>query len=455
MMAGKGYIIMLNKADFSPTNLSPAQFLVLGYFIVISIGTFLLTLPKASTTGGSIGFLTALFTATSATCVTGLIVVNTSTAFTVFGQVVIMVLIQIGGLGIMTMSTLIALILGKKISLKERILIQEDLNQFKISGLLRLIQYVIALTLTIQGIGAVLLFIRLRYDYSIIRSLYFSVFHAVSAFNNAGFDLFGTSLEGYFGDPIINLTVIALIVLGGLGFAVIVELLGWEGKKKFSLQTKLVLTVTGLLTVVSFVIIFVLETGNINTIADASIGEKIISSFFLSITPRTAGFNTIPTGALRSTTLFFIVIAMFIGASPGSTGGGIKTTTFGLIIVTAFNKIRNKKDIEFYERRVDYEIVFKALTIILLALGIVLLMTFILTITEDGQFLEILFEVVSAFGTVGLSTGITGDLSSIGRVLIIITMFLGRVGPLTLALALGQKVRHGKYRYPQEKIMVG
>ncbi len=446
---------MLNKANFSPTKLSPAQFLVLGYLFVITIGTFLLMLPQASTTRGSIGFLTALFTATSATCVTGLIVVNTSTAFTVFGQVVIMALIQVGGLGIMTMSTLIALILGKKISLKERILIQEDLNQFKISGLLRLIQYVIALTLTIQGIGAIFLFIRLRYDYSIFRSIYFSIFHAISAFNNAGFDLFGTSLEGYFGDPIINLTIISLIVLGGLGFAVIVELLGWEGKKKFSLQTKLVLTVTGLLTIVSFAIIFVLETGNLNTIADASLGDKIISSFFLSITPRTAGFNTIPTGSLRSTTLFFIVIAMFIGASPGSTGGGIKTTTFGLIVVTAFNKIKNKKDIEFYKRRVDYEVVFKALTIILLALIIVLLMTFILTITEDGQFLEILFEVVSAFGTVGLSTGITGELTSIGRVLIIITMFLGRVGPLTLALALGQKVKHGKYRYPEEKIMVG
>jgi len=446
---------MLNKANFSPTKLSPAQFLVLGYLFVITIGTFLLMLPQASTTRGSIGFLTALFTATSATCVTGLIVVNTSTAFTVFGQVVIMALIQVGGLGIMTMSTLIALILGKKISLKERILIQEDLNQFKISGLLRLIQYVIALTLTIQGIGAIFLFIRLRYDYSIFRSIYFSIFHAISAFNNAGFDLFGTSLEGYFGDPIINLTIISLIVLGGLGFAVIVELLGWEGKKKFSLQTKLVLTVTGLLTIVSFAIIFVLETGNLNTIADASLGDKIISSFFLSITPRTAGFNTIPTGSLRSTTLFFIVIAMFIGASPGSTGGGIKTTTFGLIVVTAFNKIKNKKDIEFYKRRVDYEVVFKALTIILLALMIVLLMTFILTITEDGQFLEILFEVVSAFGTVGLSTGITGELTSIGRVLIIITMFLGRVGPLTLALALGQKVKHGKYRYPEEKIMVG
>ncbi len=446
---------MLNKADFSPTKLSPAQFLVFGYFVVITIGTFLLMLPQASTTPGSIGFLTSLFTATSATCVTGLIVVNTSTAFTVFGQVVIMFLIQIGGLGIMTMSTLIALILGKKISLKERILIQEDLNQFKISGLLRLIQYVIALTLTIQGIGAIFLFIRLRYDYSIFRSIYFSIFHAVSAFNNAGFDLFGNSLEGYFGDPIINLTIIALIVLGGIGFAVIVELLGWEGKKKISLQTKLVLTVTGILTVLSFVIIFVLETGNINTIADANIGEKILSSFFLSITPRTAGFNTIPTSSLRSTTLFFIVIAMFIGASPGSTGGGIKTTTFGLIIITSFNKIRNKKDIEFYERRIDYEIIFKALTIILLALGIVLLMTFLLTITEDGEFLEILFEVVSAFGTVGLSTGVTAELSSIGRVLIIITMFFGRVGPLTLALALGQKVKHGKYRYPKEKIMVG
>ncbi|MFN2363042.1 MAG: TrkH family potassium uptake protein, partial [Halarsenatibacteraceae bacterium] len=312
-----------------------------------------------------------------------------------------------------------------------------------------------ALTLAIQGIGAILLFIRLRYDYSIFRSIYFSIFHAVSAFNNAGFDLFGNSLESYFGDPIISLTIAALIILGGIGFAVIVELLGWEGKRKFSLQTKLVLTVTGILTLVSFIIIFVLETGNLNTIAEANIGEKIISSFFLSITPRTAGFNTIPTGALKSTTLFFIVIAMFIGASPGSTGGGIKTTTFGIIIVTAFNKIRNKKDIEFYERRIDYEIIFKALTIILLSLAIVLLMTFLLTITEDGQFLEILFEVVSAFGTVGLSTGITGELSSIGRVLIIITMFLGGVGPLTLALALGQKSRHGKYRYPKEKIMVG
>ncbi|MGM0420396.1 MAG: TrkH family potassium uptake protein [Bacillota bacterium] len=446
---------MLNNPDFSPTELSPAQFLVFGYLTVILTGTLLLMLPQATTASGSAGFLTALFTSTSATCVTGLIVVNTSTAFTVFGQVVIMALIQIGGLGIMTMSTLIALILGRKISLKERLLIQEDLNQFQLSGLLRLIQAVLALTFTVELIGAILLFIRLRLDFSLLRAVYFSVFHSISAFNNAGFDLFGNSLENYVGSPIINLTVISLIVLGGLGFAVIVEVLKWNKKRKFSLQTKLVLTVTGLLGLISFILIFILESGNVDTMANLNFLEKTLSSLFLAITPRTAGFNTIPTSALKSTTLFFVIIAMFIGASPGSTGGGIKTTTFGLVIVTVYNKIRNKKDIEFFKRRVDYEIIFKALTIITLSLGIVLFMTLVLTITENKEFLDILFEVVSAFGTVGLSTGVTSELSSIGRILITITMFLGRVGPLTMALALGEKAKHPKYRYPEEKVMIG
>lgn len=446
---------MLNNPDFSPTELSPAQFLVFGYLIVILTGTFLLMLPQATTASGSAGFLTALFTSTSATCVTGLIVVNTSTAFTVFGQVVIMALIQIGGLGIMTMSTLIALILGRKISLKERLLIQEDLNQFQLSGLLRLIQAVLALTFSVELIGAILLFIRLRLDFSLLRAVYLSVFHSISAFNNAGFDLFGNSLENYVGSPIINLTVISLIVLGGLGFAVIVEVLKWKEKRKFSLQTKLVLTVTGLLGLISFILIFILESGNVDTMANLTFLEKTLSSLFLAITPRTAGFNTISTSALKSTTLFFVIIAMFIGASPGSTGGGIKTTTFGLVIVTVYNKIRNKKDIEFFKRRVDYEIIFKALTIITLSLGIVLFMTLVLTITENKEFLDILFEVVSAFGTVGLSTGVTSELSSIGRILITITMFLGRVGPLTMALALGEKAKHAKYRYPEEKVMIG
>ncbi len=435
--------------------LSSAQILVVGYFIVISVGTILLMLPMATTAKGSIGFTDALFTATSATCVTGLIVVNTAAAFTIFGQLVLLVLIQTGGLGLMTMSTVAALILGRKISLKERLLIKDDLDHMKISGLVRLVKYVLSFTLVIEGIGAFLLFLRLNWDYSFWKAVYYSIFHSISAFNNAGIDVFGDSLEGFTGDIVVNFVVMFLVILGGLGFAVMVELYNEKKFKKYTLQTKIVLLFTLLLILTSFLFFFFLEYSNEATLGNLPFGEKVLASLFLSVTPRTAGFNTVPTGQLNSYTLFLVIILMFIGASPGSTGGGIKTTTFAVLILTAWNLIRGKYDIEVFNRRLGKEIALKAIVIVILAFSIVIIVTMILSITEGKKFLHILFETVSALGTVGLSTGITSTLSVIGKFLIAFTMFVGRVGPLTLAVALAERQRQGVYHYPKEDIMVG
>jgi trk system potassium uptake protein TrkH len=435
--------------------MSTAQILVSGYFVIIVTGTLLLMLPAATTQAGNMSFLNALFTATSATCVTGLIVVNTASAFTVFGQIVIMVLIQIGGLGIMTMSTLVAFIIGKKITLKERLIIQEDLNQFKISGLVRLVRYVIGFTLLFEGIGALIMFIRLLGDYDVVGALYMAVFHAVSAFNNAGFDLFGNSLEGFTGDITINFVVMILIIIGGIGFGVITEISNFNKFKHLSLQTKIVILISVFLIIFGMVVIFGFEYTNPETMGNLSFGDKMLSSLFLSVTPRTAGFNTVPTGSLRNSTLFFVIVLMFIGASPGSTGGGIKTTTFGVMAVTLWNLMIGKKDMEIFNRQLEKEVIYKAISITMLSAGLVILVTLILSITEQGAFIDILFETVSAFGTVGLSTGVTPTLSKIGRSLIIFTMFAGRVGPLTFAVAFAERERKGIYHYPSEDVMVG
>jgi trk system potassium uptake protein TrkH len=351
------------------------------------------------------------------------------------------------------MSTLFAFIIGKKISLKERLIIQEDLNQYQISGMVRLVQYLLGFTFAIEGTAAVILFFRLVEDYPAGRAIYLAIFHAVSAFNNAGFDLFGNSLENFTGDITINFVIMALIILGGIGFGVMVEAYNRVRFKKSTLQTKIVLVITLALLIFGFIVFFVLEYDN--TLAGLPLLDKTLGAMFLSVTPRTAGFNTVATGALKQSSLFIIIILMFIGASPGSTGGGIKTTTFGVMLVTLKNMITGKEDMEVYNRRFEKKIVYEAFTITMLAAGLVVLVTTLLLVIEDFQFIDVLFETVSAFGTVGLSTGITGQLSDISRVLITITMFAGRVGPLTLALAFGERVRKGKYHYPTEKVMVG
>ncbi len=448
----------MNRIEFRISELNSAQILALGYFIVIITGTILLMLPIATPGSQSLNFVDALFTATSATCVTGLIVVNTAAAFSVFGQLVILVLIQIGGLGIMTMSTMAGLLIGRRISYKERLIIQDDLQEFSISNVVHLVKYVISFTAIIQGIGALLIFLRLIFKYDFLKSFYFSVFHAVSAFNNAGFDIFGNSLENFTDDILINFVIMGLIILGGLGFVVLVEMYNTKSLKKLrniSLQTKIVLVLSFVLLVSGFFMILLLEFDNPATMGELSAGNKMLSSLFLSVTPRTAGFNTVPTGDLKIATLFFVIILMYIGASPGSTGGGIKTTTFGVMVMSTWNLVKGKNRVEIYKREVDLEIIEKAFAIALLSIFLVLIVTMILVVNEDMPFIEVMFETVSAFGTVGLSTGVTPNLSNLGRLLITVTMFAGRVGPLTLALAFAKRRQKGIYHYPREDIMVG
>lgn len=441
--------------------LTPPQILVLGFAAIIFLGAGLLTLPFASATGHSIAFIDALFTATSATCVTGLVVVDTGSVYTMFGQIVIVSLIQIGGLGFMTMSTLIAFAFRKKITLKERLVLQEAFNQGSMEGIVRLIRKVIIYSLSIEAIAAVIFTIRWTFDLGFTKALYFGIWHAISMFNNAGFDLFGTvdapfvSFTGYVDDFVVNFVAMALIVLGGIGFIVMSDLMDYNTKKKLSLHSKVVLSMTGFLIVFGAIIIFIFEYTNIRTMGSLDLGGKILASFFQSVAPRTAGPNTVDIGALRQASQFFIVILMFIGASPGSTGGGIKTTTFTILISAIVTMIRGKEDIVIFRYRLAKDRILKAITLTMMALFLVIIVTMLLSTTEDSQFLKILFEVTSAFGTVGLTMGLTPELTTFGKILISLTMFAGRLGPITLAYALQPKQEKELFRYPEGKITIG
>jgi len=441
---------------FQARKVSPPKILVGGFAALILIGAILLSLP-ISTHTGRISFLDALFTSTSAVCVTGLVVVDSGTYFTRFGQTVIMFLIQIGGLGIMTAATLVYILLGKKITLRERLVIQEAMNQISQQDLIRLVYRVVLLTLAIQAIGALFLSTRFIPQYGLWTGLFYAAFHAVSAFCNAGFDLIGgfASLTPYAHDPVILLTVAGLFIIGGLGFAVIMEVHQKRRFVRYTLHTKIVLLVTGLLLVLPTVIIFALEYSNPATLGQLSLSNKVINAFFTAATPRTAGFNSVPTDGLFPYTLFFIVGLMFIGASPASTGGGIKTTTFGALVVAVISTIRGREHPLLYKKQIPVEILRRALSITMISFLLVFSATFALLITEGGSLLDMLFEVVSAFGTVGLSTGVTPELSPVGRMIIIIVMFAGRVGPLTLVFSLAKRMQKAPVKYPEERIMIG
>ncbi|PKM83831.1 MAG: Trk family potassium uptake protein [Firmicutes bacterium HGW-Firmicutes-13] len=435
---------------------TPARVLVLGFALLIIAGAVLLTLPVATHT--SINFLDALFTATSAVCVTGLVVVDTGTFFTRFGQIVILFLIQIGGLGFMTAGTVIFIVLGRKISLKERLIIQEALNQFTLAGLIRLTKSIILLTLILEGIGALFLSFRFIPLFGWGTGIYYSIFHAVSAFCNAGIDLMGNfrSLTPFTYDYMVTGTILSLLILGGLGFTVLVEVHEKRKFKTLSLHSKIVLATTLFLLLFGTLVILLLESNNAETLGSMGFIPKLVNTFFTAATPRTAGFNVLPTDKLRDTTLYFIIALMFIGASPASTGGGVKTTTFSAIMITVLSIIRGNEEVFIFRKRLSFNIVNKALSIIVISIIIIFSISIFLTITERAVFLGILFETMSAFGTVGLSTGLTTDLSPLGRLLIIITMFTGRVGPLTLTLALAERLkRKAPFRYPEERILVG
>lgn len=445
-----------NLLELSQWRLSPYQILALGFAGIILGGALLLMTP-AATNGKGMSFVDALFTATSAVCVTGLVVVDTGTYFSNFGQMVIIMLIQAGGLGIMTMATLMALIMGKRINLRERLLMQEAMNQMTVSGIVRLTRYVILVTLAIEFIGGTILALRWYEEFG-LRGIYYGYWHAVSSFCNAGFDLFGgyKSLTDYVDDWTVNLVITTLIILGGIGFSVLADLRenGWRFRQ-YSYHTKVVLVTTAFLVVCGTIGIYGLERSNPATLKHLSWEGQLLGSYFQSVTPRTAGYNTLAIGEMRDATIFFITILMFIGASPASTGGGIKTTTFAVLLAAIRALIKGKPDAELFDRHIAQNIIYKSFSLVFIAFSLVVFVTMAMSITEDAPFLNLLFEVVSAFGTVGLTTGITPGLTTAGKVWLIVTMFAGRVGPVTFVLALSMQARKTLIHYPEGKITIG
>ena len=439
-------------------NLNGVQTLALGFVIVIFIGSFLLTLPIASASGENTNFLDALFTSTSAVCVTGLITLDTGTYWSIFGQTVIIILIEVGGLGFMSITAFLAILLGKKITLKERLFMQEAMNTFNIQGLVKMVRYVIGFTFAIQFIAAIILSTQFIPEFGLKKGIFFSIFHSISAFCNAGFDLIGNfnSLVPYASNPVIIITIGMLIIIGGLGFTVILELYNYRRSKKLSLHTKIVLLITTFLLVIGMVFFFMLEYKNKGTFGDMSFGDKLVNAFFASSSPRTAGFNSIPLDKMTMASLFMTIILMFIGGSPGSTAGGLKTTTFGIIVLTFISVIKGREDTEAFGRRFSKELVYKSFALFIIGMVLVIGVTMILSITEYEQsFLDLMFEATSAFGTVGLTTGVTQGLSVPGKIIIMITMYCGRVGPLTVALALAHRKKQTGYKYPEGKILIG
>lgn len=434
-----------------------AKALVISFAIAVVVGTIFLALPISSAAGAGTNIVDALFTATSAVCVTGLIVVDTGSHYSHFGQAVILVLIQLGGLGIMTYGVFLGLAIGKGAGLKETQVVRDSFGVYTgtVTGLLLRI---VLVTIAIEGVGALILFWR-WHDIlpSTKEAFWFSIFHAVSAFCNAGFSTLSSSLIDFRSDMVLNFVIMCLIIAGGLGFVVLMELpkLFFKVKSahKLSLHSRTVLLMTGLLIVTGMTAIYLLEArGGLCGLGGA---EGLMTALFQSVTARTAGFNTVDIGALAPATLMVIIFLMFIGASPGSTGGGIKTTTAAIFVADFISYLRGRTP-ELMERSISQDIVEKTYLIITVCLCTVIASLFALTITEPRKdFLKLLFEAVSAFGTVGLSTGITGNLSIGGKLIIILTMFAGRVGPLTLALAVGGRAARGIYQYPEGKIFVG
>ncbi len=438
--------------------LTPVQILAGGFLAVISLGTILLSLPIATVDRVSTNFIDALFTSTSAVCVTGLVVVDTGTYWSMFGKTVIITLIEIGGLGFMSVATLFFLLLGKRITLRERMVMQEAMNYFSLQGLVKMAKYILTFTFSVQIGGAALLSIQFIPEFGFLKGIGYSLFHSISAFCNAGFDLMGnfTSITKYSGNPLVMLTITALIIVSGLGFFVWADIYNYKKSRRLTLHSKIVLTMTAILVVGGAILMFIFEFNNPDTIKNVPGGEKLLSSLFASVTPRTAGFNSISTDAMSNAGKFLTMILMFIGGSPGSTAGGIKTVTAGVIILTIIAFIKEKEDVEAFKRRINRETVFKAFVIMIISLLIVIISTLLLSVTEPNADFEMIFyEAISAFGTVGLSMGLTPNLSLGGKIIVAVAMYAGRVGPLTLALALGNKRRKGAIRYPEDKILVG
>lgn len=438
----------------SINRLSPSRLLVLSFLGAIIIGSILLSTPWAVQSGQG-HFLTALFTSTSAVCITGLTLVDTATYWTTFGQLVIMILIQIGGLGVMSFATFFAFLFGWKIHLRQRLVLQQAINQSSVGGVVRIFRYLLITSFVIELIGAIILTIHWIPWLGLGKAIWYGIFHSISAFNNAGFDLFGgfRSLNIFCGDVVVNLTISTLLIIGGLGFIVLYEIFNYKKDRVLSLHSQVVLITTAILIGIGTLVIFGTEYNH--ALQGLPLGTQLLTSFFQTASSRTAGFTVVELNSFYVSSQFLIIILMFIGGSPGSTGGGIKTSTFALLWIAIISRLRGKRDFEIFNRRIPNSDMYSALTLALLYGFAFIIITFLFVLSHQQDFLPVIFEVVSALGTVGLSLGLTPNHTDIEQIIIIVTMFLGRVGPLTLGFALTHKPKQPHIRYPEGKIMIG
>ncbi len=439
----------------------PPQLTAGAFATVILLGTVLLSLPAATETGEGAGVVTALFTATSAVCVTGLIVVDTPEYWSAFGEAVILALIQIGGLGIMVLATVLTMVVGRRLGLRMAVRTSSEAKSLTLGDVRQLVKGIVTVTLVAEAVLAVVLALRwwLHYGDPLGHAAYFGLFHAVSAFNNAGFALYSDSLEGFVTDLWISVPVAVAVIAGGLGFPVWLELWRFSRRRReryhWSLHAKITLVTTAVLLVVAFTAFLVLEWRNPATMGGLDLRGKILAAFFQAVMPRTAGFNSLPFGEMNTQTLLVTDILMFVGGGSAGTAGGIKVTTFALLAFVILANVRGEQTVHVSDRRLSDGVVSQATTVVLLAIGLVMTATVALMTITPFSLDEILFETTSAFGTVGLSTGITGDLPVAGECIIIFLMFVGRIGPITLASALALRRRPRRYELPEERPIVG
>ncbi|MBC8527708.1 MAG: hypothetical protein H8D22_12805 [Candidatus Cloacimonetes bacterium] len=448
---------------FSKFKNHPAKVILISFAFTILIGTTFLSLPIASATGESIGLLKAGFTATSATCVTGLTVLDTGTDFSHFGKIIILLLLQIGGLGIMTFSTILIMLFSKRISPVNQSLLQGVMGEATPENLFKLIKAVVFTTLSFEIFGALLLFLKFHTHqyfshFTTLQIIGHSIFHSISAFCNAGFCLYPDSFTKFQGDWFVCIIMMSLIIIGGIGFAVLIDIKTKLFKKKsfkfLSLHSKIVIIFTLFLIVSGAILIFLFEYQN--QFQNLPLKNGLLASIFQSVTTRTAGFNTMNITNISFATALWIIVLMFIGASPGSTGGGVKTTTFAILILSVWSIIKGRNDVEIFNRSISQRVTKKVMALLAISMSILIILILVLLLSEkEAAFEKIIFEAFSAFGTVGLSMGITADLTSIGKIVIILLMYLGRVGPLTIAFALGEKKIHIHYHYTEENIAIG
>lgn len=436
---------------------NPPVTLMLSFLGLIAVGTFLLMLPASSQSGYVTPFVDALFTSTSATCVTGLIVKDTPVYFSVFGQIIILLLIQLGGLGIMTVSTAFALVLGQRLNLKLENVMHSVVSGSPSIDIFQLLKNIVYVTAIIEMAGAAILYFRFIQDMQPLKAFYFSVFHSISAFCNAGFALFSDNMMTYVGSITINLGITLLIILGGIGFSVVIDLYRYftsrARNKRLNLHSKLVLVTSAMLLLGGMIAYFMAEYKV--SMAGFTVPDRLLASWFQSVTTRTAGFNTIDVSRLSPASILVSLVLMFIGASPGSTGGGIKTTTFAVLILSLTSMLKGKKDLSTFNRKISLNNYREATSLITLAAILVFGVIFIMMLIEPFSFEKIAFEAFSAFGTVGLSMGITPSLSFTGKLLITLLMYIGRIGPLTIIYALSISRRQTNIEFAEEKIAIG